>query len=306
MKESLKFFVLFFLFWQSPVVTAVVGQECRDFVINESPENVPAYFADALLWKVTRKDQAPSYIFGTIHVSDPRVLQIPDPVITAMSHSRRFAMETVPEAEELVTLHQLMFYTDDSRLSDLLDEDKFRKTVEILNSYNMSDESIIRLKPWAAYLTMNYPINNSLPLDMVLLEIARQQDMQIMGLESITEQLSAFTSLDNREQIRLLIDTLCNYDLVLHGFEEMIALYLERDLHGLYSFSLRRSFPGDDIYDRLFKKLLIDRNHLMVERMDGLLREGGTFVAIGALHLTGQEGVLALLDRAGYEIEAVY
>jgi len=305
MKVLVKLVIAFIVFWL-PVAGANVSQECRNFIVNESPENIPSRYVDALLWKVSRNDQPPNYIFGTIHVSDPRILSIPEPVITAINQSSSFAMEAVPEMDDLLTLHQLMFYSDDSRLSDLLDEDKFRQAVEILNSYNMSDESITRLKPWAAYLTMNYPINNSLPLDLVLLEIARQKDMQILGLESITEQLSAFTGLDSTEQIQILLDTLCNYDLVLHGFEEMIALYLQRDLKGLYAYSFRHTFPEDEVYERLYKKLLIDRNYLMVRRLDGLLSQGSTFVAIGALHLSGQDGVLALLSREGYTIEAIY
>ncbi len=285
---------------------AGAGQDCREFIIDDSPANIPSRYTDALLWKITRPDLPPSYIFGTIHVSDPRVLSIPEPVIAAIRQSSSFAMEAIPEAGELLALQQLMFYSDGSRLSDWLDEYQYRQAVEILNNYNMSDELIIRLKPWAAYLTMNYPVNNNLPLDLLLLEMARQREMNIIGLETISEQLSAFTGLAHEEQIRILLDTLCNYDLVLHGFEEMIALYLKRDLKGLYAFSHRHSFPDDDVYDRLLKKLLIDRNHTMVRRLDELLQTGGAFVAIGALHLSGQEGVLALLNRAGYGIEALY
>lgn len=305
MKVFARLIFIFLVFWL-PDAGANVSQECREFIVNESPENIPSRYVDALLWKVSRNDQPPSYIFGTIHVSDSRVLNVPEPVVAAINQSSSFAMEAVPEIDELLTLHQLMFYSDDSRLSDLLDEDKFRQTVEILNNYNMSDESITRLKPWAAYLTMNYPINNSLPLDLVLLGMARQKDMQILGLESIDEQLSAFTGLESTEQIQILLDTLCNYDLVLHGFEEMIALYLQRDLKGLYAYSFRQTFPEDDIYERLYKKLLIDRNYLMVRRLHDLLSQGSTFVAIGAMHLSGEEGVLALLSREGYTIEAIY
>ncbi|MCG8324435.1 MAG: TraB/GumN family protein [Thiotrichales bacterium] len=285
---------------------AAVQQECRQFVIDESPVNIPSRYIEALLWKVTRNNLPPSYIYGTIHVSDSRVLSLPEPVKEAINQSTRFAMEAVPGAGDLLALHQLMFYSDESRLSDWLDEDKYNKAVEILNTYNMPDDSISRIKPWAAYLTMNYPSNNTLPLDLVLLKMARQKEMQIYGLETLTEQLSAFTSLKDREQIRILVDTLCNYDLVLHGFEEMISMYLKRDLQGLYAFSLRHSFPDDKVYENLYKKLLIDRNYLMVERLQDVLSEGQVFVAIGALHLSGTEGVLALLNKAGYTIEAIY
>lgn len=299
---------LFCIFLLALALPAFATQhdECREFEVNYAPDDVPTEYVDALLWKVSKGDQAPSYIFGTIHVSDIRVLKIPDKVMMAINESSRFAMETIPEFGDLMRLEKLMFYEGNFKLSDHLDSNRFEQTVEILKRYNMSDEAIARMKPWAAYLTMNYPINNNMPLDMVLLEMAKQQDKEILGLENLNEQLSAFTSLDVQEQVQILLDTLCNYDLVLKGFEEMITLYVNRNLRGLYAFSLRYSFAEDEIYERLFEQLLIDRNHKMVKSMLQPLKQGNTFVAIGALHLSGQEGVLALLNRAGYRIEAVY
>ena len=305
MRHFVTLILLFIIPWL-PAVGVENRQECRQFIVDESPEDIPSRYVEALLWKVSRDEQPPSYIFGTIHVSDPRVLSIPEPVIQAIKESTSFAMEAVPETEEIITLRQLMFYSGETRLNDLLDEEKYRKAVDILHAYNMSEETITRLKPWAAYLTMNYPIYSGLSLDLVLLEIARQQDMEILGLETISEQLSALTGLDDSEQIQILVDTLCNYDVVLNGFEEMILMYLQRDLRGLYAFSLRHSFPDDDIYEHLYQKLLIDRNYLMVSRLDSFLNRGNAFIAIGALHLAGKEGVLALLNKDGYTIEAIY
>ena len=58
-----------------------------------------------------------------------------------------------------------------------------------------------------------------------------------------------------------------------------------------------------ELFDRRF---ITERNHLMVERMRPRLAEGGAFIAIGVLHLPGEEGILALLKNQGYEVSAVY
>lgn len=288
------------------LLVAAEGQECRRFITNDTVEDISGRFGDALLWKVVLDDGTENYVFGTIHVSDPRVLDLPESVVDALDGSTTFAMEAVPELDDIFTLRQLMFFSDESRLSDMLDADLYSRAVEILRTYNMTRESITRMKPWAAYLTMNYPVNNGLPLDLVLLEMAHERGMSVSGLETLNEQLSALTGLDHEDQVRILLDTVCNYEQVLNGFEDMIGLYLEQDLKGLYAFSLRHSFADDRLYRRLYQKLLLDRNHLMVKRMQPLLRQGGVFVAIGALHLTGDEGVLALLEQQGYRIEPVY
>lgn len=301
MKRFLIGFALLF-----PVLAASANQECREFVVNEAVADIPARYSDAVLWKVSRNGQRNSYIFGTIHVSDPRVVDLPGPVVNALDESDTFTMEAIPEADDLLILRELMFFSGETRLNHLLEADKYTRAAEILKKYNLSGESITRLKPWAAYLTMNYPVNDGLPLDLVLLQMARERGMKITGLETLSEQLSALTGLGDEQQIRILVDTLCNYDQVLRGFEDMIALYLDRDVRGLFAFSMKYSLQDDDIYDHLYRKLLIDRNYLMVDRLDEDLQTGGVFVAIGALHLAGEEGVLALLDDRGYKIEAVY
>ncbi len=54
------------------------------------------------------------------------------------------------------------------------------------------------------------------------------------------------------------------------------------------------------------KRLLIDRNYIMTERMQDILDEGNAFIAIGAMHLPGEEGVLSLLGKQGYKIHSIY
>ena len=139
-----------------------------------------------------------------------------------------------------------------------------------------------------------------------MLDIARRKGADTRGLESLSEQGRIFNSMDLKSQVRLLLDTLCNYDTVNNEFETMKTLYLQRDLRALYNYSLQSSFPGDKLYEDLFERLLTDRNRVMVERMQQVLAGGNVFIAIGAMHLPGADGVLSLLSRQGYTITAVY
>ena len=90
-------------------------------------------------------------------------------------------------------------------------------------------------------------------------------------------------------------------------FERMFQFYLEGDLEGLLRFSNETddSLPMQ-LQRKIERRLLIDRNRHMAETLAPLLAEGGTFVAVGALHLPGRDGLLRILDRAGYEISRVY
>ncbi|MGH8120685.1 MAG: TraB/GumN family protein, partial [Gammaproteobacteria bacterium] len=74
----------------------------------------------------------------------------------------------------------------------------------------------------------------------------------------------------------------------------------------LYNFTRINSLADEQFYADLFRELLTDRNRVMVERMQPILDAGNAFIAIGAMHLPGADGVLSLLAREGYRISAVY
>ncbi len=86
----------------------------------------------------------------------------------------------------------------------------------------------------------------------------------------------------------------------------MKQLYIERDLKGLFIYSQKYTVPGDKVYDELMDKLLTQRNRKMAQRMQAQLQAGEAFIAIGAMHLPGEEGVLNLLEQQDYTIKLVY
>lgn len=300
-------FTMLSLLWSGIVVaTPATRQDCRPDEETTQKTTRPLVYSNALLWKISKKGQQASYIFGTIHVSDPRITNLPEPVHAAINSARVFVMEALPDQEEGRKLTRMMFFNDGKKLHDYLDNDLFTRAANILDDYRIASESINLLKPWAAFIIMSYPSGDGVPLDLQLLGTARNQGLETRGLETLSEQGQVFSSMDIKSQVRLLLDTLCHYDKVSSDFETMKLLYLKKDLQALYSYSQKYSFPGDKLYDDLFQRLLIDRNRMMAERMQQVLDGGNAFIAIGAMHLPGDDGVLALLEKQGYTITAVY
>jgi uncharacterized protein YbaP (TraB family) len=266
----------------------------------------PSKYADALLWKVSKDNLEPSYLFGTIHVSDPKIVNLPQAVSSALNASDIFVMEAIPELEESLKLTQMMFFDDGRTLKDYIDDALFNKIAEILKNYQLSVEVVMFMKPWAAFLVMNYPVNQGMPLDLELLTTAQQNGAEIYGLESLSEQGDIFSTMELETQVQLLLDTVCNYEVVSNEFEKMKSLYLARDLNGLIVNSNKYSLSQETIYKDLVKRLLTDRNYIMADRMQTVLEKGNAFIAIGAMHLPGDEGVLSLLDKQGYQITSIY
>jgi len=87
----------------------------------------------------------------------------------------------------------------------------------------------------------------------------------------------------------------------------LMRLYLKRDLTGLKAYSdSHMAKGGQKLAKVLDKSLVVDRNHRMVKRMQPRLQEGNAFIAVGALHLPGEKGILRLLENRGYRVKAVY
>jgi uncharacterized protein YbaP (TraB family) len=280
--------------------------ECRPLHVVKGEFDGPSRFDRGLLWKISRPGSAPSYLFGTIHLGDDDVTSLPDAVSASLKESRVFVMEALPDMEQSTKLSQMMFFDDHRRLNDFLSATMYDRVVSILAAYHLTEESASLLKPWAAFLTMSYPADLRKILDLQLLETATENGLEVNGLETLQEQGEIFNRMKIQDQIRLLTDAACHYDRFQKDFEVMKSLYLKRDLKALYLYSQRYSFDDNSVYESLTRKILTDRNHVMADRMQPILEKGNAFIAIGAMHLPGKEGVLALLHGKKYRISRVY
>ena len=271
---------------------------------NHPPAAVP--YTESLLWQISKTGSEHSYVYGTIHVSDPRVLDIPRAVSEALHSRATFIMESVMSVEQELALSQMMF-SGTGEITKAIDKNLQERISEILASnYNIPPDFLPAMQPWAAYLILNYPPGDGLFLDLKLLQMAQQNNQAILGLETLSDQVGIFSELTTREQLILLHDTVCNYDLVALGFSDMIELYLAGDLQGLLNYSNQYDLVDEPLYQKLLNLLISKRNHNMAQGIIHHINQDNAFIAIGALHLTGEDGVMALLEQAGYNIEPIH
>ncbi|RLA01854.1 MAG: TraB/GumN family protein, partial [Gammaproteobacteria bacterium] len=133
------------------------------------------------------------------------------------------------------------------------------------------------------------------------------QDKAVYGLETIREQLDLFDTMPESDQVILLRDAVDNLSELDAMNAELLAVYKQRDIEGLLALNEVSMQTGDQRLAKDFQKRVIDdRNHLMAERMQQYLQQGKAFVAVGALHLPGEEGLLNLLEQQGYTVRRVY
>ena len=268
-----------------------------------------SHFDRGLLWKIGT-DSRPSYVFGTIHSADSRVVRLPPEVQAAFDQSAHFCMELVLDARASSVLARRMVLAQGQSLREVLGGPLFDATVPVMAQRGVPEPALLRLKPWAVVMMLSSPRQKTgQVLDLSLYEIARQQGKSICGLETVEEQVAVFDTAPVEEQVILLRDSVTRYAEQSALLPRLIERYLARDLAGLVSLS-QESGPTDaavkGVVDGFMQRLLAQRNPRLLERMDASIRGGGAFIAVGALHLPGERGLLRLLHQHGYTLEAVY
>ncbi len=261
-----------------------------------------------LLWRVESGAATVGYLFGTVHVEDSRVTALPDAVAAAFSASNALALEVVVDAAAVTQITQRMMLPAGEELADRVGAPLAQRAAETARRHGLPDDVARRSKPWALAVTLSTPLpKTGMFLDLQLQRLARIEGKQLDGLEQIAEQLAPFDALSAADARLLLEQTLDQYDEFAAYTDALIRAYLERDLAALERLS-REQMGSSAAEKRLMEALVIDRNHRMASRARVLLDRPGvtTFIAVGALHLPGSEGLVNLLSAAGYRLTMEY
>ena len=265
-----------------------------------------------LLWKIEGGGAAPSYLFGTIHLSDIRVTTLPAPVTAAIDATRSLSIEVLLNAAAKVRTMGRMMITEGPKLDEILGAALFDRVVEAATPYGLNRTIVKHMKPWAMWLMLSLPPSEmtspaGVALDESLQIEAMRRDKPVYGLETIDEQLDSVAGFTEREHIALLADAVEERDKVEAMFEDMTRHYLARDIAAIYDLMKAQSWSIDPaIIDSVMERLIDVRNLRMTDRMIARLTEGAAFIAVGAMHLPGERGMLHLLEQRGYTVSRVY
>ncbi len=272
-------------------------------VVPDTPPGV----AGGVFWRIDRPDTTPSFLLGTIHSSDPRVTALPPSVTRALKASEILVMEMVLKTDSFLQFGGAMMATDGSDLKRMLGVRDFGRLTAALSAFPLPEPMVRKLKPWAAMALISQPIQpNGLFLDLVLYQNAISAGKPVVGLETAEEQIEVFDGMSVADQITLLKDSLDQIETMPSVHERMIDTYLANDLSAIDRLAreLSRS-SGEALARRYMNRLNASRNERMVARMLPHLESGGAFVAVGALHLAGDSGIVRLLPSLGYRLSPI-
>jgi len=260
-----------------------------------------------LLWKIQKEGLEPSYLFGTIHLNNERIKKLAPPVESAFQNSKSFTMEMITDTNGLAVMGKLMFLDYGQSLKHIAGKKLYEEIENALLERKMTTENLDRLKPWVLVMMLSTPKSKKgLFLDMDLYMRATMARKPRYGLETMAEQLVPFNDMTLKDQVTLLKDSLVALKDFDNQLEILTQAYLKRDLTELLTISETYQGKGGKAYDTLMTQLIRDRNLRMRDRMQPRLAEGNAFIAVGALHLPGENGLIRLLEKQGYTLSPVY
>ncbi|MFN3404676.1 MAG: TraB/GumN family protein [Cytophagaceae bacterium] len=272
------------------------------------PFSVKAQYP-SLLWEITGNNLSkPSYLFGTMHVNDKRVFNFSDSLLLAFDSSKAFAGELLLDQKNIngQELASIILMPKDTTLKMLIGKKNYRKVKKkAKNSLGVFAMFINRIKPIYTYFVLTEgkqeKKDNSPVLDSWLQTKAKEEGKNVIGIETPMEQIKALDKISLKEQANLLLESINNEDVSDKALEdEMLDLYISGNLDAVYSFFRRFQMP-----DGFTRSVVINRNHVMAERIMKIIQEQPTFIAVGAAHLPGEEGVIELLRTQGYQLRPV-
>lgn len=278
------------------------------FFANSFTQEIEQYphISEGLLWKVEGEHvQQDCYLFGTIHLINQEQFYFPKKLEKRIKKSEQVVLEisnfNKQNASQLMLLKQGSFF--DYFTLDQVDSIVAWGQNELNMEPGLLRVAFDKLKPFAVYqiASQNNLSKQMQSYDLTINSIATTNEIPVVGLETIEQQIALFDNLDTMYQREMVMEIIRNPMSFKHEMQKMVDLYLTKNLDSMYQFIA----SGDQFITKSLDQFLLNRNKNWIPKIENLIQERPTFIAVGAGHLGGPAGVLRLLEKKGYQLTPV-
>ncbi|WP_239618548.1 TraB/GumN family protein [Cohnella mopanensis] len=273
------------------------------------------------LWKVTGGRNS-AYLAGTIHIARKEMYPLDEDLEQAIEEANYIALELdltkVDQAKMLEMVNEKALLTDGTSLKDHVAEEDYEKFEKILKKSILSAGAATfdQYEPWYAAMTleslpaMKYMMTDG--IDVYLAKQAHKDGKQIIELEDAESQLGIFDGFSEEMQQLYFHQTVESAGQASIGLKQLLDMWtmgnlkLLETMHDQFEKEGKKSMG--DLFDEYNDSFLVKRNAGMADKVDLLLSKGeaGTYlVAVGSLHMVGEEGLVSLLQKKGYTVEFI-
>jgi len=259
-----------------------------------------------LLWKISGNNLTEdSYLYGTIHAVPEDKFTVSSTLKETFESSKALALEIDLNMtfEQQIAMAKEILLPDGKTLKDYMSNEEYKKfetyCLDTLSIKKSKYKKYVKMKPFfVSSILLQEQIGKSKGYDQYFNDEAKKRSIPSSGLETVQYQLSTVNTIPLEEQAAMLTSSL---GTELTEYNNMLDLYLANDLSGL-----SKLMEASDMSSEAFmNNFLTQRNKNWIPEIEKLIKNQRTFIAVGAAHLSGENGVVELLKQIGYIVEPV-
>lgn len=264
-----------------------------------------------LLWKITGNGlKNPSYLFGTHHLIPIQFLDSVPGLYPAFNSTKMVVSEVVlNNLDATPAIRKAALLPDTITIRGLLNQAEYEfVNQELTNTLRMSLDNLNKMHPslisklYELELYKKYEhFDENTQSDTYFQLVAAKKGIPIAGLETVEQQVKLLFPENIKKEAQLLVASIRNKEMLIQEMREMNRLYREGNLDALEVLA-NQSNKQWNVSEEENKKLIDDRNINWVKQLPDLIKNNSCFVAVGALHLPGNKGLIKLLKNEGYKV----
>jgi len=284
------------------IVLLSVGLMATSLLFSQNRNQLP----NTLLWKITGNGlKKPSYLFGTMHILCAEDAKLSDSLKAAIHDCEEVYFEIdLDDFAGMINSMKFMRMNDSKKLSDLLSKDDYTKVKSYFENHGGAVLPFSMLERFKPLLISSLIEENDLDcettngMELVIMKEARADDKKINGLETAEFQAGLFDSIPYENQARDLVNYIDSVDVYKKMTTDLADVYRRQDLGKIEELTV----TGDATISNYLDLLLYGRNRRWADTLNSLLHQKSLLIAVGAGHLPGEQGVINLLKKKGYDV----
>ncbi len=264
--------------------------------------------AAAMLYEITGKNLTkPSYLLGTFHAICPGDMLPTDKLTAFVDKTDQTILELdLDDPVVMQTMAGSLTMAGGKSLKDFYTPEEYAKVDELLkNKLGFSAENVKTIMPSMLSVMVSVGAKSlgctPAAVDMLVMQAAVAGKKPVYGLETVSSQIDVLNSVPLEKQARDLYTMALDPQKSINEIKAMMAVYKSQDSEKLFNITSEqmKTEPA------LMTKLLDDRNHAWIPKLESMMAEKPAFIAVGAGHLGGKMGVVNLLRAKGYKLKPI-
>lgn len=261
---------------------------------------------NSLLWEISGNGlKESSYLFGTIHMIGKNDFFVRDEVDSVFSKCNQVAFEIdLDDVAQLNSMQAWLNLPEDLTMDAIIPPDQYNKIkIFFADSMGLDIKDFNTQKPFALYQQFLYGLEKSEQesYEIYFLMKCISSQKTVVGLEPISDEFRVMDNISYEEQIRWVIEGIDSINAYRSDFKELIHAYQEEDLY-----KLKLILQEDPVVMGEFEDALLDqRNQKWIAEILKLTEQMPTFIAVGAMHLPGENGLISLLREKGFTVKPI-